>query len=74
MTGNVWEWCWDRYDTTNVDKVPESEQLIRMDNGWRIVRGGSWEDDAAVCSPAIRAVYDTNRRSKNIGLRIVRNP
>lgn len=74
MTGNVWEWCWDRYDTTNVDKVPESEQLIRMDNGWRIVRGGSWEDDAAVCSTAIRAVYDTNRRSKNIGLRIVRNP
>jgi formylglycine-generating enzyme required for sulfatase activity len=35
MTGNVWEWCVNDYDTGSVD--------ININN-WRVLRGGSWND------------------------------
>ena len=39
--GNVWEWCLNRYPSDYVD-------------GYRVLRGGSYDDDASICAFASR--------------------
>lgn len=37
MAGNVWEWCWNKYDK------PKSKAALQIDkSGERVLRGGSW--------------------------------
>ena len=43
MSGNVWEWCWDRYGSYSSGRYT----TIRVWTGrYRVYRGGSWYDDA----------------------------
>jgi len=55
MHGNVWEWCWD------LDKQQDAN---------RVLRGGSWNDDAAYCRTAIRLTGTPAYRGTSIGLRL----
>ncbi|MBU6238839.1 MAG: SUMF1/EgtB/PvdO family nonheme iron enzyme [Planctomycetes bacterium] len=55
MHGNVWEWCWDLYD---------SEGSVRVS------RGGSWLYEAAICRSAYRCGYVPPHRSIRIGFRV----
>jgi len=58
MSGNVYEWCFDRWVSSSAN---------------RVIRGGSWYDSAAIvrsaywndCSPGARYDY--------IGFRLVRS-
>jgi formylglycine-generating enzyme required for sulfatase activity len=69
MTGNVWEWCWDRYGAyggTSVDPVGAQSGADR------VFRGGSWGN-----GPRFARVADRNRRtpggrSADLGLRLLR--
>lgn len=60
MSGNVWEWCWDRKDDS-VTHFP------------RVYRGGSWCFAADDCSVANRAGNDPSIRVDELGFRVVRS-
>ena len=40
LTGNAWEWCWDRY---TADRSGAGE-LVARGGSARVVRGGAWDD------------------------------
>ena len=61
MSGNVLEWCFDRYDNnpTANDGAYESGGFVTDPQGAasgadRVERGGSWDDDARDCVVGIR--------------------
>lgn len=67
MSGNVWEWCQDRYGSYKsfTQKNPVG------DSGYEYVyRGGSWNNDQNSCRTTCR-VHDPGRRSNRIGFRLV---
>jgi hypothetical protein len=57
MHGNVWEWCKDWSD--NKEK-------------YKVLRGGSWNDDAVYTRSAYRGVWIPTNRSFDRGFRLLR--
>ncbi|GHV22318.1 hypothetical protein FACS189494_08970 [Spirochaetia bacterium] len=67
MSGNVWEWCWDRYGA--IDTLTPA---TGADSGpYRVRRGGSWATGASYCEVAWRDVYDPGDTDSNLGFRVV---
>jgi sulfatase modifying factor 1 len=53
MSGNVWEWCWDRYDESYYGSSPGSNPRGPA-SGSPVFRGGSWLIEADGCRVANR--------------------
>lgn len=72
MHGNVWEWCqdhWsDTYEEVNANGVVRS---VLNDTETRVIRGGSWIDDARYCRAASRHGHTTSYRDDSLGFRLV---
>ena len=68
MSGNIWEWCSDwQADYTAEDAInPQGPEQGRT----RIVRGGSWLVDAAVCRSADRSSGAPRGGGCIVGLRL----
>lgn len=72
MTGNVWEWVWDRYADYPTEERTDSGGP--SDGSNRVYRGGSWRDDAQVArvsrrnwgSPAVRIDFLGFRLSRSL--------
>ncbi len=72
MSGNVWEWTLSQY----------KEYKYRDDDGRnslegispRVIRGGSFGDDAVILRCASRGRYRPNDRGNDIGFRVVLSP
>jgi formylglycine-generating enzyme required for sulfatase activity len=54
MSGNVYEWCWDQYNSTSAD---------------RVTRGGSYFSDAPVLHSAFR-YYNSHPGGRYLGFRV----
>ncbi len=67
MSGNVWEWCSDWCD--NYSSVPQINPEGPSSGSYRVVRGGSWLNDANGCRCAIRA-YGTSCTRDRTGFRL----
>lgn len=73
MHGNVYEWCQDWYDSDYPGgHVTDPEGPSSGD--YRVLRGGSWGDDAGYCRSANRGNYSPGGRNDDIGFRLVRLP
>jgi len=72
MSGNVYEWCWDRYceDTTGYGADPDGGSC---GGSSRVVRGGYWISYAQYCRSAYRYDYSPGYRSFYLGLRLARS-
>jgi formylglycine-generating enzyme required for sulfatase activity len=78
--GNVWEWCWDDWDSDAyrkrvdgvVDPCNPSRAVRWQDRGNadRVIRGGSWINSAGNCRAAFRFRWGPDNRYWNQGFRV----
>ncbi len=69
MSGNVWEWCWDRWTDTITTSTPSTGAAS---GSRRVLRGGSWRNDASRCAVSDRLNnYDPHGRIARYGFRVV---
>ncbi len=70
MSGNVWEWCWDRYGSYSSSS--NSNPTGPASGSYRVIRGGNWYISANVCRVANRYSYYPNFSSDYFGFRLCR--
>lgn len=69
MSGNVWEWCWDRYG-----EYPSSSQTNptgASSGSDRVIRGGTCNGYYSFCSVAFRLGYNPSDSNIPAGFRVV---
>jgi len=71
MHGNVYQWCKDGYC-----RAPKGNEDPTGDDSSssRVLRGGSWNNDARYLLSAHRAAGGLESRSSSVGFRLVRTP
>jgi formylglycine-generating enzyme required for sulfatase activity len=75
MSGNVWEWCSDRYgkynNSSQLNPIGATEGSDRSN---RVFRGGSWSDDARYVHVPVRSSNAPGDRGSNLGFRLSFSP
>ena len=72
MSGNVWEWCFDRYG--NIEAEDVMDPLGAPSGVYRVKRGGGWYDDAEDCVVGGRYCSSPGGCNDNLGFRLACRP
>ncbi len=73
MHGNVWEWCHD-WGSGDLPGGSVTDPQGPSAGSGRVIRGGSWLDDARWCRSAYRNFYYPDYTYLDIGFRVVLAP
>ncbi len=72
MSGNVWEWCWNWFDSGYYNASPAVNPKGPASGADRVLRGGSWDASAIDCRVASRHYSAPNRSINYYGFRMVK--
>ncbi|MBQ5403042.1 MAG: SUMF1/EgtB/PvdO family nonheme iron enzyme [Bacteroidales bacterium] len=73
MSGNAWEWCYDRYDKNYYKNSPESNPRGPEKGTDRVFRGGGWTSNADDMRMTSRHSFSQNKEYGMIGIRLAQN-
>ena len=75
MSGNVWEWCNDRYGATYYSSSPSTDPAGPSTGSNRVLRGGFWSNSSYYCRSSYRIYTDSvSNRGYYTGFRVARHP
>jgi formylglycine-generating enzyme required for sulfatase activity len=72
LHGNLFEWSHDWYADYGVGAI--TDPLGAKEGSARVLRGGSWDYDAAFCRAACRSTYEPTGRTNYFGFRLALSP
>ena len=72
MSGNVWEWCYDRYGRYSSASQTNPKGVTR--GPFRVIRGGSWYYTDDMCTVTVRDGPYPHYTNYNYGFRVVKIP
>ena len=69
MSGNVWEWCGDRYGSYSGSS--QTDPAGPSSGSFRVLRGGFWYSNARYCRVSYRSNCHPDYHYNYLGLRLV---
>ena len=74
MSGNVWEWCFDRYGNIEAEDVMDPQGAPAASGSYRVERGGSWNFVARNCVVGLRINLSPDDCYDFLGFRLACRP